>query len=440
MNRLFALLALIACCSALNVGYFAATGLMAVSIQEKFYDAAGVQVNFVLVPGSIVAYQWIADGTIDGLLTAVDNTANRYYNGILNTTLLSGGDMAPDYVLYGTNGVKTIADLRGKTILVDAVTSGFSAWIQRNLLLNGLVLNQDYTFQGYGGTPVRYQAIVNGKTNANQTAYAALITFPYTAQLVASNRSDIFPLARFSDYTAPYQSISYAVLTSKTKNATYMEQQTRFLQGYYMAYQFANNTNNKAKVIQDLSVYLNVSIPTATAGYAAILDQKSGEVVNNLFLDPLGVLNVLAIRQQTGGFSRQANFTAGMLPVQEGGAFIDYTWLKEAQRRAIALGNGAVSPCQVTISQAQTNGLFLNTYTVTLKNTGNTAANPVLVTSLIDGIAVFNLNPALTLKSGSVTNNYYNLKSAPIASGASVTFTYIAVNMLNIVVSQANAC
>lgn len=152
--------------------------------------------------------------------------------------------MAPDYVLYGTNGVKTIADLRGKTILVDAVTSGFSAWIQRNLLLNGLVLNQvifidiflqkfrdeinllimnqDYFFQGYGGTPVRYNAIVSGKTNLNQTAYAALITFPYTAQLVSSGRSDIFALARFSDYTAPYQSLSYAVLTTKTKNATFV--------------------------------------------------------------------------------------------------------------------------------------------------------------------------------------------------------------------------
>lgn len=61
-----------------------------------------------------------------------------------------------------------------------------------------------------------------------------------------------------------------------------MEQHTRFLQGYYMAYQFANNTNNKARVIQDLSVYLNISIPTATAGYDAILNPVSGEVVNNM--------------------------------------------------------------------------------------------------------------------------------------------------------------
>jgi len=439
MNRLAAFLALIACVSAINVGYFAATGLMAVSTQEKFYQAAGVDVNFVLVPGSIVAFQWLADGTIDGILTAVDNSINRYYNRILNTTLLSGGDLAPDYVLVGTNGVKTIADLRGKTIIVDSTTSGFSALIQRVLFNNGLVLNQDYTFTGYGGTPLRYEALVNGKTNTNATAYCALMTFPYTAQIESLNRSDIFFLARMSDYVAPYQSIGYAILTDNLKNNTAMELNTRFLEGYYLAYLFANNTNNKAKVIADLSAYLNISTPVATASYGAIRNPVSGEVVNNLYLSPMGILNVVAIRQQFGGFTYNANFSAAQFPVQQGGALINYTALVEAQRRALIIANGAASGCQATVTQTSTNHIFYSTYTVTVQNAGNTPASPVIVAPLL-AAGVLDINQALQKTGFTFTQAFYTLKAAPLAAGKSATFSYNAINMIQLTVSQTESC
>jgi len=409
---------------------------MAVSTQEKYYAAAGIDINFVLVPGSIAAFQWLASGQIDGLLTAVDNTANRYYNRLLNTTLLSGGDLAPDYVMVGTNGVKTFADLRGKSVIVDSVSSGFSALIQRILLNNGLTRDVDYTFVGVGGTPLRYQALLNGSYNG-QTVYAALLTFPFTSILGAANRSDIYILGRASDYVAPYQSIGYAVLTTNLNNNTAMEYNTRFLQGYYSAYLFANSTTNRVKVIADLAnnQFFNLSLATATAAYNAITNQVSGEVVNNLFLNPLGVLNVVAIRQQFGGFLYPANFTAAQLENKDGGVFINYTALREAQKRALIAYNAPL--CPVTIVQTST---IIGTYVVTIKNNGAAAANPVLQTSFINGLTYFNFVPQLAYQGTANNVNSYTLRNGPLASGASVSFTYFSLNIAPISVNPGVAC
>jgi len=437
------LFALVACASAVtwNVGYFSATGLMAVSTQEQFYKSAGIDVNFILVPGSIAAFDWLASGYIDGLLTAVDNSINRYYNRLLNTTLLSGGDLGPDYIMVGTNGVKTFADIKGKSVIVDSVSSGFTALIQRILLNNGLTRDVDYTFIGVGGTPLRYQALLDGQYNGTKV-YAALLTFPYPSLLSAANRSDIYVLGRASDYVAPYQSVGYAILTSKLKNATAMEYNTRFLEGYYLAYLFANNSANREKVITDLSsnAFFNLSRPVATNAYGAILNQVSGEVVNNLFLSPLGIINVVAIRQQFGGFSYPANFSAAQLENKDGGVIIDYTALREAQRRALAVANAPSYPCKVTIVQTFNDGIFLDSYTVTIKNNGNTAANPIIQSSFIDGLTYFNFVPQLVYRSTANNVNNYNLRAGALAPGASTSFTYIARNMQPLTVSQAAAC
>jgi len=424
MCRLLAFVTLlsVAAASTLNVGTFYPTGLLAVAQQENFFTTAGVNVNMSIVAGSVAAFGGLANGDIDALIAGVDNVVNRDFNRIANITVLAGFDLGPDYLLAGTNGVKSIKDIRGKSVLVDAANSGFAALIQRILLNNGLVLNTDYTFAAYGGTPFRYSALLNGSTPTGQTVYATLLTFPYTSDLLSKGRSDISILARASDYVAPYQADTLVVLTSTLSDPVKVEKITRFLEGYYLAYVFANNSFNQAAIIKDLQSYIGLSLVSAQAGYNVMVNKVSGEVVLDLYASAQGLINVVSLRQQFNGFSYPANYTEATLIVQQGGRFLNYSALQDAQNRAQRYISTGADPrlvstkCPISINQTCSRN---SVCTLVITNFGSSSAQPTLV-----GTLGYPLVPGMNclLPGG-------RLGCAPpaIAALSSATFSYISL-------------
>src|SRR3989442_732433 len=61
--------------------------------------------------------------------------------------------------------VKSFADLKGKTVSVDAMTTGF-AFVARELLVRNGVTETDVTFVRAGGTSNRYRELIAGKHDA----------------------------------------------------------------------------------------------------------------------------------------------------------------------------------------------------------------------------------------------------------------------------------
>ena len=61
--------------------------------------------------------------------------------------------------------VKSIADLKGKTLSVDAMATGF-AFVLRELVARGGLAEADVTFVRAGGTQLRYRDLVAGKHDA----------------------------------------------------------------------------------------------------------------------------------------------------------------------------------------------------------------------------------------------------------------------------------
>src|SRR5258708_17506561 len=59
--------------------------------------------------------------------------------------------------------VGSYADLKGKSLAVDAATTGF-AFVLRKLLQLGGLNEGDYTLERLGNTPARVQALMQGKT------------------------------------------------------------------------------------------------------------------------------------------------------------------------------------------------------------------------------------------------------------------------------------
>ena len=75
--------------------------------------------------------------------------------------------------------MKRFEDLKGKTLSVDAMTTGF-AFVARELVASNALTETDVTFVRAGGTANRYRELIAGKHDAT------LLRTPF--ELLAQNR------------------------------------------------------------------------------------------------------------------------------------------------------------------------------------------------------------------------------------------------------------
>src|SRR6266567_3242647 len=136
--------------------------------QEKgFFRENGVEVNVSPTPGSVFQLVNLIDSKFDIAITAIDNLI-AYREG-------QGEEprVGPDLIavmgadhgflkLVTVPEVKTFADLRGKTVSVDARTTGYAFVLFEILDRNGL-REPDYTVERAGGVLQRFQALMEKK-------------------------------------------------------------------------------------------------------------------------------------------------------------------------------------------------------------------------------------------------------------------------------------
>src|SRR5204863_7429874 len=96
--------------------------------------------------------------------------------------------------IVASPGVKSFADLKGKTLSVDAMTNGL-AFVLRELLARNGLAESDVKFVRAGGTANRYRELIAGKHDAT------LLRTPF--ELLAKNRG--FNLLASADALGAYQ-------------------------------------------------------------------------------------------------------------------------------------------------------------------------------------------------------------------------------------------
>jgi ABC-type nitrate/sulfonate/bicarbonate transport system substrate-binding protein len=136
--------------------------------QEKgLFKDNGVAVELTPTPSSVFQLVGLIDGKFDIATTAIDNLI-AYREGQGEEPRL-GPDLIA--VMGGDHGflklvtvpeVKTFADLRGKTVSVDARTTGYAFVLFEILDRNGL-REPDYAVERAGGVLQRFQALMEKK-------------------------------------------------------------------------------------------------------------------------------------------------------------------------------------------------------------------------------------------------------------------------------------
>ena len=182
--------------------------------------------------------------------------------------------------------IKTYADLKGKTVGVDAATTGFAFILYKLVALNGLSAN-DYKIERLGGTPARLEAMMAGKI----------------AGTMIPSPSEILPepkgYTRLGDTTAtfgPYQAPSGVARRAwAAKNG---DQLVAFIRSYVAAMDWLQEPANKDEAV---SIYMkhipNAPRPAAQKAYEVMFAEKEG-FQKRAKLDLEGCRTVLKLRSE----------------------------------------------------------------------------------------------------------------------------------------------
>ncbi|KAF2219560.1 hypothetical protein BDZ85DRAFT_43639 [Elsinoe ampelina] len=321
-----------------NYGAFTQTATYSIAKQLGVFEAYGLNVTYLQIPNSTFGYNSVLNGGYDVLTGTIDNVANLRFNQGRPLTVLGQLDAGPDITIASVANITSILDLRGKSLMVDSATSGYAFLLRKILSLYGLRLeNNDYSFVVVGSTNIRYAALRNGTYNG-QPVYATILTYPFTAQAQSpSDGQQLNILARASDFVAPFASSAITANEASLSDPDKVAILTRFVGALYEANRYLASTEEGAKdcAVQAITNQLGITTAVAELEYAAATDPLSGEISTgqqgNLTVDRIGLLNVLDVRTQFGGFGNATNgfnFIDGITPGT--GKMIDYTILEAA--------------------------------------------------------------------------------------------------------------
>ena len=264
--------------------------------QDKgFFEKSGVTVKVTPTPNSQFQLKGLIEGKFDIAMTAMDNViAYSEGQGATKTEVepdifaFMGGDKG-FLRLVAVPEVKTTADLKGKQISVDALTTGY-AFVLRKLLENAGLKHEDVQFVSAGGGRERFTALMEKK----HAATLLISPFDVVAEAKGFNR-----LANADEALGHYQGVVGATRRGWAKENE--KDLLGYIRGYTASLDWLFAPANKAEAIAILRKHVpDMSEEAATRSYDILVHPTKG-FTRGAVLDVEGVKTALQLRSQYTG-------------------------------------------------------------------------------------------------------------------------------------------
>src|SRR5216117_3383054 len=131
---------------------------------KNLFAKHGIDIELTNTPNSDVMRNGLAQGDYQIAQAGVDNSVAMVELAKADAIIVAGGDNGFNHIFVQPD-ITSYADLRGKTVVVDAPNTAFALLLYKVLKDNGLNKG-DYAVKPVGGTPVRLDAMLKDKTNA----------------------------------------------------------------------------------------------------------------------------------------------------------------------------------------------------------------------------------------------------------------------------------
>src|ERR1041384_1674962 len=166
-------------------------------LKKGYYAAADIKLDMIFTPSSGALVQQLTAGSLDAALSTgiVDPIYAIDKGAPIAITRLE--IVSPPYALIGKKGIKSIKELKGKTIMIDGPKGITKIYVERMLAANGIKANEFDPLYA-GATSARFAALQSGAIDATVLIppfnfYAESAGFPnlgltidYTPDLVFS--------------------------------------------------------------------------------------------------------------------------------------------------------------------------------------------------------------------------------------------------------------
>ena len=258
-----------------------------------YFGKAGIEVKLTNTPNSVFQLTNLIDGKFDIAMTAIDNVV-AYMEGQGEAPVATTPDL---FVFMGAdNGllsvgtvpqVKTFQDLKGRTLSVDAMTTGYAFVLFDLLKRNGL--NQgDYKVEKAGGVLSRWEALKSQKQDGT------ILVTPFD---ILAKAAGLNVLQYAIDVYGHYQGLSGAARRSWARdNGRKLE---AYIRGYLAGLAWLYEPTNKEEAIAILRLKLPQMSPELAAQSYAMLVNPRG-LTPKAKLDIEGVRKVLELRSEYG--------------------------------------------------------------------------------------------------------------------------------------------
>jgi ABC-type nitrate/sulfonate/bicarbonate transport system substrate-binding protein len=249
----------------------------------------GVEVETENLPNSNVLRANLAAGKGDLAYLAVDNAVAMVELTATDVIIVMGGEGSQNELIVQPE-IKSIKDLHGKTLLVDAVNTAYALQMKKILLLNGLQVGRDYEMKPFGATPLRLAAMREHKE------YAGSMLGPPSS--IVGKRAGFVSLGSVQQLIGPYQAAGY--FGQRKWAQEHREVLTNYLTACIEAQRWLMAPANKQQVIE-VMIKESLLTPDVAAETFESLMTRPGGYEKNASFDLEGFKNVLKLRAEVEG-------------------------------------------------------------------------------------------------------------------------------------------
>lgn len=265
--------------------------------RQGFFVAEKIDVKIDFTPGSTYQLTHLIAGTYDMGFTAIDNII-AYREGQNEAYLPPGTNVDLIAVLASDDGflsisaqkdITSVEALKGRTVTVDAMTTGF-AFVLREVLARKGVPESDVKFERAGGVANRFRMMIE---NPDHAATTQMTPFDLLGEARGFNT-----VARARDVLGPYLGLVAGVKRSWAE--ANRDLVVRFIRAYAKGVEAMYDPQNRP-IVEALLV-ANVSGMTpelAAKAYDIYVNDKTGFFRKPVF-DAEGAKTVLALRSKYG--------------------------------------------------------------------------------------------------------------------------------------------
>jgi ABC-type nitrate/sulfonate/bicarbonate transport system substrate-binding protein len=257
-----------------------------VGITKGFFAKYGLTVEVEHTESSQAQRDGLAAGRFQIAQAALDNAVAMVEVAKRDVVIVSGGDSGMNEFMVQP-GIASFADLKGKTLIVDAPDTAYALQAKKLLLRSGLVDGRDYTVKPVGAVVYRYKAMISDPSNA-----ASILNLPFTVEAKAKGLKS---LGGMVELLGPYQAAGAFVMRPWARE--HGAELEKYLAAYIQSVRWIRDTAHRAEAVDLMVDKLKLDRAIAEQTYDLLIDPVSGFTPDAKF-DVEGFRNMLALRAE----------------------------------------------------------------------------------------------------------------------------------------------